>query len=211
MKFDFLTDLDEYFCEVYANYDRLCVLPGYRTPKMQDTRVDEWGRKTAYTLPANTLRLALQENKTELLAHLKSGLLDKTFSFTFRPLTLWRRFVNLFSRDAFMKIFRVVAAKYNATAEGLLNGVEMPETAKKGILKGRYYPSKNLVLSVALSAGMNYEDTKLLLAAAGYEFDFEDVKDVVITYLLFKGIYNPEMVKAALEEYSVENLFLKHE
>ena len=211
MKFDFLTDLDDYFCEVYANYDRLCVLPGYRTPKMQDTRIDEWGRKTAYTLPANTMRLALQENKEEILARLKSGLLDKTFSFTFRPLSLGRRFINVFSRDAFMKIFKFVANKYNLTAEEVLNGLKMPEEARKGILKGRYYPSKNLVLSMGLSARMSYQDTKLLLAAAGYEFDFEDVKDVVVTYLLFKGIYNPEMVKSALEEYSVKNLFLKEE
>ena len=211
MKFDFLTDLDDYFCEVYANYDRLCVLPGYRTPKMQDTRIDEWGRKTAYTLPANTMRLALQEKKVELLAYLKKGMLDKSFSFTFRPLSLWQRFVNFFSKDAFIKILKWVASKYNATAEEVLNSVVMPEEAKKGILKGKYYPSKNLILSVGLSMRMNYQDVKLLLAAAGYEFDYEEVRDTVIAYLLFKGIYNPVMVKAALDEYSVKNLFLKEE
>ena len=58
---------------------------------------------------------------------------------------------------------------------------------------------------------MNYQDVKLLLAAAGYEFDYEEVRDTVIAYLLFKEIYNPVMVKAALDEYSVKNLFLKEE
>ena len=211
MKFDFLTDLDDYFCEVYANYDRLCVIPGYRMPKMQDTRIDEYGRKQAYTLPANTMRLAVQENKAELLAHLKKGLLDKSFSFTFRPVSLWRRISDFFARDSFIKVFRAVAKKYNVTAEELLLGVEMPEEARVAILKGRYYPSKNLILSLGLSGRMSYQDVKILLAVAGYEFDFEDVKDTVITYLLFKGIYNPAMVKSALEEYSIKNLFLKQE
>ena len=32
--FDFITDLDEYFCEKYANYDKLCVLNGYKMPVM---------------------------------------------------------------------------------------------------------------------------------------------------------------------------------
>ena len=211
MKFDFLTDLDDYFCEVYANYDRLCVIPGYRMPKMQDTRIDEYGRKQAYTLPANTMRLAVQENKAELLAHLKKGLLDKSFSFTFRPVSLWRRISDFFARDSFIKVFRAVAKKYNTTAEELLLGVEMPEEARIAILKGRYYPSKNLILSLGLSGRMSYQDVKILLAVAGYEFDFEDVKDTVITYLLFKGIYNPAMVNSALEEYSIKNLFLKQE
>ena len=35
MGFAFMEDLDGYFCEKYANYDRLCVLKGYEMPKMQ--------------------------------------------------------------------------------------------------------------------------------------------------------------------------------
>ena len=29
MTFDFIEDLDEYFCEKYANYDHICILKGY--------------------------------------------------------------------------------------------------------------------------------------------------------------------------------------
>ena len=47
MGFEFLTDLDEYFCEKYANYDKLCVLPGYRMPKMQESRMEITGYRTA--------------------------------------------------------------------------------------------------------------------------------------------------------------------
>ena len=81
--YDFIKDLDEYFCEKYANYDKLCVLTGYKMPLMQASQVDEFGRTRAYTLPADRMRLALQEKKTELLAQLKSKMTDVTFSFSF--------------------------------------------------------------------------------------------------------------------------------
>ena len=43
MAFDFLEDLDEYFCEKYANYDHICILNGYEMPKMQTTERREDG------------------------------------------------------------------------------------------------------------------------------------------------------------------------
>ena len=79
--YDFIADLDEYFCETYANYDKLCVLPGYVMPVMQRSEVREDGRTYAYTLPANTMRLANQEKKAEILAELKKRMTDVTFSF----------------------------------------------------------------------------------------------------------------------------------
>jgi hypothetical protein len=83
--YDFITDLDGYFCETYANYDKLCILPGYVMPVMQRSEVREDGRTYAYTLPAETMRLANQEKKEEILRELKSRLTDITFSFSFRP------------------------------------------------------------------------------------------------------------------------------
>ena len=211
MKFDFLNDLDEYYCETYATYDRHCVLPGYRMPKMQDTKIDEYGRKTAYTLPANTMRLALQENKEGLLKKVKEGYLDKTFSFTFRPISLFRRFTNLFAKDAFLKVLKEIAGKHGLSAEQAFSSLNIPQEAQKGILKGKFYPSKNLLISMALTAQFNEKETKVLLAVCGYEFDFEEVKDTVVSYLLIKEIYNPAMVQAALDEYGVKNLFIKQE
>ena len=211
MKFDFLNDLDDYFCEVYANYDRLCVLPGYRMPKMQDTKVDDFGRKRAYTLPANTMRLALQEKKTELLALLKKGYLDKSFSFSFRPVSLGKRIVNLFSKEAFIKVLKEIAGKHNLSPEQVFEPLKMPEEARKGILQGKYYPSKNLLISMALTSHFTYRETKTLLAVCGYEFDFEEIRDTVFAYLLLKSVYNPAMVRAALDEYGIKNLFIKEE
>ena len=39
MKGEFILALDEYFCEKYENYDKLCIIDGYKMPKMQTTEV----------------------------------------------------------------------------------------------------------------------------------------------------------------------------
>ena len=117
--FDFIADLDAYFCETYANYDKLCVLKGYRMPKMQDTKIDEFGRTYAYTLPASTMRLALQENKAELLKALKTQMRDKTFSFSFRPLGFFARLKNKTSQYGFVKCLKETLKKYNVTPSAL--------------------------------------------------------------------------------------------
>lgn len=209
MKFEFISDLDAYFCEVYANYDRLCVLPGYRMPKMQDTRTDEFGRKYSYTLPAKTMNLANQEKKEELLKLLKEKLTDKTFSFTFRPVSFWGRFTGFFAKNTFKKLFKETAARYNAEPETFLEGLDVDAEIWKNIVKGKFYPSKNMIFSIAIVGRFTYKETKDLLAICGYEFSFDEVKDVVVSYLLFKSIFNPAMVQAALEEYKLANLFIK--
>ena len=83
----FISDLNDYFCEKYANYDRICVLKGYVMPKMQTTERRPDGTDYSYTLPANTMRLSLQQNKAELLSQLTQRMTDYTFSFSFRPLS----------------------------------------------------------------------------------------------------------------------------
>lgn len=209
MKFEFINDLDEYFCETYANYDRLCVLPGYKMPKMQDTRIDDFGRKYSYTLPAKTMNLAGQENKAELLAALKEKIMDKSFSFSFRPLTFWGKISDFFSKTAFRKYLKVIAARYHTTPEALGDGLAVDAGIWKRILKGSFYPSKNMVFSIALVGQFTLPETQDLLAICGYEFTYEEEKDVVVSYLLTKRIFNPTMVQAALEEYKLGNLFIK--
>ena len=207
--FDFLVDLDEYFCETYANYDKLCGLPGYKMPKMQDTRVGADGRTYAYTLPSNTLRLALQENKAELLKAFKSKAYDKTFSFAFLPVSLFGRLKRKLAKDSFYKIFQKLLKRYDFTAEDAEEKLTVEKHIWDGVCKGKYLPTKNFIFSVALAAQMSLGDVKNALLFAGYELDFTEVKDVVVSYLLAQKVLNPLMVEAALDEYKVRNLFLK--
>ena len=206
--FDFIQDLDGYFCEKYANYDKLCVLPGYRMPKMQTSEVREDGRTYAYTLPANTMRLAKQENKDALLKELKGRLSDKTFSFSFRTLGIFSRIKNIFSKYAPYKWLKVILDKCgtNATEAGELLSVD--KEIWSGICTGKYLPTKNLILSLALTSQIGIEHTKDLLALCDYELDFTYEKDVVIAYLLEQKVYNRTMIDAALAEYKISNLFI---
>ena len=206
--YDFISDLDGYFCEKYANYDKLCVLPGYKMPLMQRSEQDDFGRTRTYTLPANTMRLATQEKKDELLAILKTKMVDATFSFSFLPLSGFKRLRNHFSKFAFYKNLKIVLNKYGITAAEALEGLTISEEIWKGICKGKFLPTKNLLFSLALTAQFSFDDLLSLMALCEYEFDFAIVKDVVIAYLLQTGVYNRAMIDRALEEYKVTNLFI---
>ncbi len=205
---DFLNDLDAYFCETYANYDKLCILPEYRMPKMQTSEVRADGRTYAYTLPPETMRLALQENKASILKTLKAQLSDKTFSFSFLPLGFFTRIKNVFSRYAPHKWLRAVMEKYNLTEANAGEGLAIEKEIWTGIYKGKYAPTKNLIFSFALANHIPMEDMKNLLAINGYEMDYTQPKDVVIAYLVGTKVFNRPMIDDALAEYKIENLFL---
>lgn len=210
--FDFLNDLDEYFCEKYAGYDKLTVLSGYKMPVMQATKTGADGRVYAYTLPADTMRLAAQENKEELLAALKEKMLDKTFSFSFVPLSFFGRVKQRFSKFGFAKNFKRVLTKQGLSESDLkaqLDHLDVSDEILRGILKGKFLPSKNLILTVAFLAQLSFQQTEMLLTLCEYGFDYTVVKDVVAAYLLSHKIYNYDMVKAAFDEYKVANLYFK--
>lgn len=206
--YDFIADLDGYFCEKYANYDKLCVLPGYKMPLMQRSEQDDFGRTRTYTLPADTMRLANQEKKDELLKLLKTKMLDATFSFSFLPMSGFRRLKNRFSKFAFYKNLKILLNKYGVTEEGAFENLKIPEEVWKGICKGKFLPTKNLLFSLALTVQISYDDLLSMMALCEYEFDFAIVKDVVIAYLLQTKVYNRSMIDRALEEYKVGNLFI---
>ncbi len=206
--YDFLIDLDEFFCEKYANYDKICVLPGYKMPMMQATRIDEYGRTYAYTLPSNTLRLATQEKKAELLAELKTRLNDSAFSFSFAPLSFWRRLKNTCSSHGFCKVFNGIIAKYGLDVDTSRANLAVEEEIWRKICKGEFLPSKNLLFSFALSAQLSFDDMEILLRLCEEELDYTKPKDVVICYLVQNKVYDRGMIDAALAEYKISNLFL---
>ena len=207
--FDFITDLDEYFAKEYAGYDKLTVLPGYKMPMMQATKVDENGRTQTYTLPMDTMALDKQENKDELLVMLKEKMVDKTFSFSFSVLPFFSRVKHFFSKYGFAKNLKKFMAKYKVTDEDVLSQINVMPEIWKGIKKGNFLPTKNLILTLALVFQISYDDTKALLSLCDYFMDYTVVKDVVVSYLLTRKVFNPAMITAAFEEYKVVNMFFK--
>ena len=109
---EFILQIDEYFCEKYANYDKLCLLPGYKMPLMQASEIRADGRTYAYTLSPETMSLARQEKKAEILAELKARMVDVTFSFSFRPVGVFKRIKNVFSKYAPHKTLNKLLQKY---------------------------------------------------------------------------------------------------
>ena len=99
--------------------------------------------------------------------------------------------------------------RYDFTAEDAEEKLTVEKHIWDGVCKGKYLPTKNFIFSVALAAQMSLGDVKNALLFAGYELDFTEVKDVVVSYLLAQKVFNPLMVEAALDEYKVRNLFLK--
>jgi hypothetical protein len=209
MTYDFIADLDGYFCEKYANYDKLCVLPGYKMPLMQASELDEFGRTRTYTLPSNTMRLALQEKKAELLALLKTKMTDTTFSFSFQPLSFFASLKSRFSKYGFTRNFKKMLAKYGVSEGEAFSHLDIPEEVWRKICKGKFLPTKNLIFSIALTSQLSFDDTEELLAYSYEEFDYAIVKDVVIAYLLQRRVYSEGMIAAALAEYKIANLFIK--
>ena len=209
MRFDFLEDLDAYFCEKYANYDKICMIDGYVMPKMQSTRIDDFGRTYAYTLPAETMRLSLQENKAEILQKLKEKMTDKTFSFSFRTLSWFHQIENLFSKQSLKKIFPTILAHYNLTMEQAFEGLDVSKEAQRLIISGKAEPTKNLIFSMAIVNHFSLQDTKALLNICGLRLDFTCEKDVVFAYLISNSIFNADMVASALAEYKISHLFIK--
>ena len=206
---DFILDLDAYFCEKYEGYDKLSILPGYKMPLMQASEMDEFGRTRTYTLPANTMRLATQEKKDEILVEFKKRICDLTFSFSFRPVGFFARIKAKNSKFAFHKTLATVMSTYNVTDADVLEGLDVSEEIWKKIRKGDFLPTKNLLLSLALFANLSFDDAHRLLVLAGYDFDYAVVKDVVIGYLLEQKAYNIAMREAAFNEYKITNLFLR--
>lgn len=206
-KFGFLSDLDDYFCENFENYDKLCVIDGYRMPKMHATERRADGRLYAYTLPPETMRLSKQENREQILESLKKQIMDTSFSFSFEPIGFFER-LRKNGKYSFKKALEGTLKKSAITAEELGKSLTIDQKTWKKIYSGDFAPTKNLIFSIALTARVSYEDTCYMLATRGMEFDYAIEREAVISYLLKQKIFNEEMIKSAFEEYNVRNLFI---
>lgn len=207
--YDFISDLNDYFCEKYANYDKICVLKGYVMPKMQTTERRPDGTDYSYTLPPETMRLSLQKNKAELLSQLKERMTEFTYSFSFRPLSFFEKIRCNRSKYSFKKTFAAVCARYSLTAAEALSKTDVNEKTKKRLLGGAYYPTKNLLFTLALVCGFSMQDTEALFTVCGLSTDYSLVKDVIVSYLIANKVHNPDMIRAALEEFKVDGLFFR--
>jgi len=67
-----------------------------------------------------------------------------------------------------------------------------------------YHPDKATAMRLCIGAKLNLDETKDLLARAGYALSPCEKRDVIFSYFIEKGMYDMIEIDIALEEHGVE-------
>lgn len=205
MKAEFIRALDEYFCANYSDYVRLSAIEGYEMPNVLYVADDG----NVARRDSSCMRLCYQAKCEELLEKLKASLADTTFTFSFFFPSLKERISDRFNKHTFAKILPQALHHCGETAEEAGKRLDIAPKYWNKILKGSLYPEKNTVFALALVTRMQWQDVVSLLAVCGFEFKEDDVRDVVVRYLIEQKIFNEEMRDTCLAEYKLANLPIK--
>ncbi len=202
MEQSYITALDEHFCARYSDYVRISALEGYKMPDMITIASDgNIVRKESLRM-----RLCYQENCAELLAKFKKGLADTDFTFSFLFPSFADRVRDKFRKYTFAKYLPVVLSHGDETVESAEKKLAIEPKFWQKIVRGSLYPEKNTVLALALVCRLSPADANNLLGVCGYTLAEDNVRDVVVGYLLERGIFNERMRDDCLAEYKITNL-----
>lgn len=203
----FIKALDEYFCAHFSDYVRLSAIEGYIMPEV--IYVAEDGNIARRD--SAVMRLERQKDPALLLARFKEGLADTSFTFSFSFPTLRDRWNDLRDKNTFAKLLPGVLAHVSETTETAGQLLDIEPRFWEKIVKGKLYPEKNTVLALALVCRLQVADVRLLLSVCGFGFENDDVRDVVVRYLLEQQIFNPAMRDMCLAEYKIDCLPIRRE
>lgn len=199
MEQNYLNGLDEYFCANYSDYVRISALEGYQMPEMLTVGKDG----NIVRRPSEDMRLNRQKNCNEILQKLKADLADTDFTFSFRFRTVSERFHDRFDKYTFAKLLPAVLSRCGETAESVGEKLSIEPRFWRKIVKGKLYPEKNTLFAIALVCRMNVKDVNNLLTVCGFKSEPDNVRDVVVGYLLEQKIFNEEMRDKCLAEYKI--------
>lgn len=207
MEPNFLTALDEHFCAHYSDYVRISALEGYEMPEVLTVAADG----NIVRRDPSVMRLKYQRTREELLARFKEGLADTDFTFSFNFPPIRERIKDKFRKYTFAKILPDALKRCDETVDSAGEKLSIEKKIWQGIVKGRLYPEKNTVLALTLVCRMKRADVNNLLAVCGYTLSEDNVRDVVVEYLLGQGVFNPEMRDRCLAEYKITSLPIKRD
>lgn len=71
-------------------------------------------------------------------------------------------------------------------------------------LNPEYHPDKSTAMRLCVGVGLNMDETKDLLARAGYALSPCEKRDVIFSYFIEEGVYDMIEIDIALEEHGVE-------
>lgn len=207
MEQEFIRALDDYFCAHYSDYVRLCAIEGYVMPEVLYVAEDG----NIARRDSSCMRLDRQPARDELLARFKAGLADTAFTFSFSMRTLRDKLRDLRDKQTFSKLLPKVLAHVSEDVTSAGAALDIEPRFWQMMVRGKVYPEKNTVLALALACRLQLQDVQSLLAVCGYSFRDDDVRDVVVRYLIEQRIFNPAMRDACLSEYAIDSLPLRHE
>ena len=202
MKSEHLRALDEYFCALYSDYVKLSAIEGYVMPDVLYVAPDG----NIARRDSSCMRLCHQKDCDALLAKLKATLADTTFTFSFGFPTLRERIADAFRKETFARLLPETLRHCGESVETAGEKLAIEPCFWQKIVRGRLYPEKNTILALALVCRMQWQDVLNLLAVSGFTFREDEVRDVVVRFLIENSIYNEAMRDDCLAEYRIENL-----
>lgn len=202
MKSEHLRALDEYFCALYSDYVKLSAIEGYVMPDVLYVAPDG----NIARRDSSCMRLCHQKDCDALLAKLKATLADTTFTFSFGFPTLRERIADAFRKETFARLLPETLRHCGESVETAGQKLAIEPRFWQKIVRGRLYPEKNTILALALVCRMQWQDVLNLLAVSGFTFREDEVRDVVVRFLIENSIYNEAMRDDCLAEYRIENL-----
>lgn len=197
-----ISALDEYFCAHYSDYVRLSALEGYVMPEV--VYVDRDGNIARRD--SSCMRLCYQKDPAALLKALKDSLADTEFTFSFRFVPFRMRFRARHGKTSFAKTLPAVLHRCGETAESAGEKLDIEPRFWKKLVKGSLLPEKNTLLALALVCRMRVQDAALIFASCGFGFRDDNVRDVVLRYLIEQQIFSEELRDMCLAEYKITNL-----
>lgn len=197
----YLQNLDDFFCEQYSDYTRISALSGYKMPDVLYIGKDG----NISRRDSSCMRLSHQENREQLLAELKAGLCDTSFTFNFCFVPLRER-LKPFQKYTFAKLLPEALKHCGETVEDAGKKLDIEPRFWQKIVKGKLLPEKNTIFALALVCRMQAADVSNLLAVRDFAFEDDKVVDVVMQFLLGQRVFNEEMRDRCLQEYKITNL-----
>ncbi len=205
MEQSYIKGLDEHFCATYSDYVRISALEGYKRPDLIFISNDgNVARRNS-----ELMRLSYQKDSAQLLETFKSGLYDTEFTFSFSFIPFKERIRDMRRKYTFAKVLPSLLKRYDETVESAGEKLAIEPRFWQKICKGKLYPEKNVLLALALVCRLSSTDLSNLLAVCGFTLKDDNVRDIVVGYLVEQKLFNEEMRDNCLKEYKIDCLPIK--
>lgn len=106
--------------------------------------------------------------------------------------------------DTFQEyLFYLIGQKDLTNAQVYTDGYISKQTFSKIKQNKDYHPEKTTALQLCIGAKLNIDETKDLLARAGYAISPCDLRDIIVAFFIENEVYDMTEIEIALEEHGL--------